>query len=78
MAQPHHQPESDKPATSSSLPERASAYRLEVEKVVREVGEHPLFELKHSCSFRNLVEKIEFVKDVQSIATASRLRSFWL
>jgi hypothetical protein len=37
---------------------------------VREVGEHPLCELKRSCSFKLLRERIEFVKDVQSIASS--------
>jgi BMFP domain-containing protein YqiC len=68
MAQ-SQEPESENRATTS-LPERATEYRLEVEKVVREVGEHPLYELKRSCSFRNLADKIEFVKDIQSIATS--------
>jgi len=68
MAQ-SHQPENEKRSTSS-LPERATGYKQEVEKVVREVGEHPLYELKRSCSFRSLAEKIEFVKDMQSIATS--------
>jgi len=63
------QPENEN-RTSPSLTERATEYRQEVEKVVREVGEHPLYELKRSCSFRNLTEKIEFVKDIQSIATS--------
>src|ERR1700694_5097036 len=63
------QPENEN-RSASSLPERASVYKREVEKVVREVGEHPLYELKRSCSFRNLAEKIEFVKDIQSIAPA--------
>jgi hypothetical protein len=56
--------------SNSSLPERANAYKQEVEKVIREVGEHQLFELKRSCLLRNLAEKIEFVKDIQSIATS--------
>jgi hypothetical protein len=68
MAQ-SQQPENENRSTPS-LPERATAYKQEVEKVVREVGEHPLYELKRSCSFRTLTEKIEFVKDIQSIATS--------
>ncbi|PYU53217.1 MAG: hypothetical protein DMG48_03000 [Acidobacteria bacterium] len=68
MAQ-SQQPE-NKNRSTPSLPERATGYKQEVEKVVREVGEHPLYELKRSCSFRNLAEKIEFVKDIQSIATS--------
>jgi hypothetical protein len=68
MAQ-SQQPENENRSTAS-LPERATGYKEEVEKVVREVGEHPLYELKRSCSFRNLAEKIEFVKDIQSIATS--------
>ena len=54
----------------SNLPDRAARYRQEVEKVVREVGEHPLYELKRSCSLKVLRERIEFVKDIQSIATS--------
>src|ERR1700674_3677001 len=68
MAQ-SQQPENENRSTAS-LPERATGYKEEVEKVVREVGEHPLYELKRSCSLRNLAEKIEFVKDIQSIATS--------
>jgi hypothetical protein len=63
------QPENENTSTSS-LTERTTGYKQEAEKVVREVGEHPLYELKRSCSFRNLAEKIEFVKDIQSIATS--------
>jgi hypothetical protein len=68
VAQSEH-PETETHSTSS-LPQRAAQYRQEIEKVVRDVGEHPLYELKRSCSFRNLEEKIEFVKDFQSIATS--------
>jgi hypothetical protein len=53
-----------------SLSERASRYKQEVEKVVREIGEHPLYELKRSCALSDLADKIEFVKDVQSICTS--------
>ena len=55
---------------AASLSERAAQYRAETEKVVQEVGEHPLYELKRSCSLQQLSEKIEFVKDIQSIATS--------
>jgi hypothetical protein len=58
----------------SSLPDRVARYKLEVEKVVREVGEHPQYELKRDCNFDQLADKIEFVKDVQSICT-SRIES---
>ncbi|MGO9641715.1 MAG: hypothetical protein ACLP1Y_10465 [Candidatus Acidiferrales bacterium] len=61
---------SDATRAPSSLSELAARYRDEIEKVVREVGEHPLCEMKRSCSLRNLGEKIEFVKDIQSIATS--------
>lgn len=37
---------------------------------MREVGEHPLYELKRSCALSDLAGKIEFVKDVQSICTS--------
>jgi len=53
-----------------NLHERASKYREAVEKVVHEVGEHPQYEMKRSCSLSKLSEKIEFVKDIQSIATS--------
>ncbi len=53
-----------------SLPDRAAKYRQEIDRVVREVGEHPLYELKRSCSFTVLKDRIEFVKDFQSIATS--------
>jgi len=64
-----HQANSESSA-SSSLAERAARYRQEIEKIVREIGEHPLCEMKRACSLRNLSEKIEFVKDMQSIATS--------
>ncbi|MGA7294672.1 MAG: hypothetical protein WBW53_16360 [Terriglobales bacterium] len=53
-----------------TLSERAARYRKEVERVVREVGEHPLFELKRSCALEDLEDKIENIKDVQSICTS--------
>jgi hypothetical protein len=62
-------PEKDD-STSANLSERAAKYREETEKIVCEVGEHPQFELKRSCSLQQLAEKIEFVKDIQSIATS--------
>jgi hypothetical protein len=55
---------------TQSLPDRAARYREVVERVVREVGEHPLCELKRSYALSTLAEKIEFVKDVQSICTS--------
>jgi hypothetical protein len=61
---------SSKSKEPPSLPDRAARYREEVERVVREVGEHPLYELKRSCSFSLLKERIEFVKDIQSIASS--------
>jgi hypothetical protein len=57
-----------------SLAERALEYRKEIERIVREVGEHQQCEMKRSCSLTTLSERIEFVKDVQSIAT-SRIQS---
>ncbi len=51
-----------------SLPDRVTRYKLEVEKVVREVGEHSQYELKRGCA--QLADKVEFVKDVQSICTS--------
>ncbi len=60
----------EKEQSAPMLSERASRYRAEVEKVVREVGEHPLFELKRRYEFGKICDKIEFVKDIQSIATS--------
>jgi hypothetical protein len=65
-----HPEQPDKPQAPSNLPDRAAKYKQEVEKVVREVGEHPLYELKRSCSLKVLKDRIEFVKDVQAIATS--------
>jgi len=53
-----------------NLAERVDQYRKEVERVVHEVGEHPQYEMKRSCTLSNLAGKIEFVKDIQSIATS--------
>ncbi|MGB9485836.1 MAG: hypothetical protein WCD04_06975 [Terriglobia bacterium] len=41
-----------------------------VEKVVQKVGEHPQCELKRSSRLDTIAQKIEFVKDIQSIATS--------
>jgi hypothetical protein len=57
-------------SADKSLSERTTRYKQEVEKVVREVGEHPLYELKRSCALGELEDKIEFIKDVQSICTS--------
>jgi hypothetical protein len=65
-----HSDEPAAPKEVSSLPDRAARYKQEVDKAVREVGEHPLFELKRSCSMNVLRDRIEFVKDMQSIATS--------
>lgn len=66
-----HPDKPDKPdQAASNLPNRAARYRQEVEKVVREIGEHPLYELKRSCSLKVLKDRVEFVKDIQSIATS--------
>src|ERR1700722_17359960 len=69
-----HSNEPAAPKAVSSLPDRAARYKQEVDKVVREIGEHPLFELKRSCVMNVLRGRIEFVKDIQSIAT-SRIES---
>jgi hypothetical protein len=53
-----------------SLSERTVRYKQEIELIVRQVGEHPLCEMKRACSLKNLAEKMEFVKDIQSIATS--------
>src|SRR5580704_12472343 len=55
---------------ASTLPERIAKYKETVEKVVTEVGEHRDFEMKRTCSLQSLIDKMEFVKDVQSIATS--------
>jgi hypothetical protein len=68
MADPlSHQPDKSPPP---ALADRVENYRKEVERVVREVGEHPQYEMKRSCSLSSLAGKIEFVKDIQSIATS--------
>ena len=38
--------------------------------MVRTIGEHPQFELKRALDLSNLRQRIEFVKDLQSIATS--------
>jgi len=53
-----------------SLAERAKRYCDETERVVRTIGEHPQFELKRALDLSNLRQRIEFVKDIQSIATS--------
>lgn len=68
MAQSHEPDKVD--SLPPTLSERVIGYRQEVEKIVREVGEHPVYEFKRSCSLQNFSEKIEFVKDIQSIATS--------
>jgi hypothetical protein len=71
-------PESPQPTNSAqplpTLPERVEKYREIVERVITEVGEHPDYEMKRACLFQSLSDRIEFVKDVQSIAT-SRIES---
>jgi len=54
----------------TSLAERVARYKEDIERVVREVGEHPDYEMKRSCSLQNLSDRLEFVKDIQSIATS--------
>jgi hypothetical protein len=49
---------------------RVAQYAQLIEKVVLEVGEHPDFEMKRECSISTAGAKIEFVKDIQSIATS--------
>jgi hypothetical protein len=66
-----HPEQPDKPhQATSDLAARTAKYTLDVEKVVRAVGEHPQYELKRSCSMKDLKDRIEFVKDIQSIATS--------
>ena len=58
------QPEQNKETPQPfNLADRVARYRNEVERVVHEVGEHPQYEMKRSCSLTKLSEKIEFVKD---------------
>lgn len=57
-------------ASSESLSDRALRYRDEIEKIVMGVGEHPLCEMKRACSLQDLSQKVEFAKDIQSIATS--------
>lgn len=52
------------------LAARAEDYRQLVEKVVQKVGEHPQCELKRSSQLDTIAQRIEFVKDIQSIATS--------
>jgi hypothetical protein len=56
--------------SSKNLTERIERYRRDVESVLIQVGEHAQYEMKRSCSLVRLSEKIEFVKDIQSIATS--------
>jgi hypothetical protein len=64
--------------TASSLSDRAALYRDEIEKIITEVGEHPLCEMKRACSLQTLTGRIEFVKDIQSIATSRIQNERWL
>jgi hypothetical protein len=57
-------------SSRDSLAARALRYRDETERVVRNVGEHPQYELKRSYDFANLHQRMEFIKDMQSIATS--------
>jgi hypothetical protein len=58
------------PSTPNGLPERVQRYAADIEKVVTQVGEHGDYEMKRSCSLDTIEGRIEFVKDVQSIATS--------
>ena len=62
--------EGSRTTEAPSLPDRAARYREHVERVVREVGENPDYELKRSCSFKQVKDRIEFIKDIQAIATS--------
>jgi len=53
-----------------NLPDRAANYKSIIERVVAEVGEHRDYEMKREVSLQDLEGKIEFVKDIQSIATS--------
>ncbi len=55
---------------ASSVSKRALRYKAEVQSVIAEVGEHPLFEFKRCLNLTVLADRIEFVKDVQSICTS--------
>jgi hypothetical protein len=58
------------PSRFAPLTDRPTLLKAEIEKMVHEVGEQPNCEMKRSCSLTVLAEKIEFVKDIQSIATS--------
>jgi hypothetical protein len=58
------------PPAQESLSARAQRYRDEIDRVVRDVGEHPQYELKRAYDFSTLHQRIEFIKDIQSIATS--------
>jgi len=55
-----------------SLPDRVTRYKLEVEKVVREVGEHSQYELKRGCA--QLADKVEFCQEVRERLLGGRVR----
>lgn len=54
----------------NSLAARARQYGIDVEQVVRGVGEHPQYELKRAYDLSSLQQRMELVKDIQSIATS--------
>jgi len=57
-------------SVGQKLAARAESYRDSVERVLREVGEHPLYEFKRSCPLGGAEQRTELVKDIQSIATS--------
>jgi hypothetical protein len=57
-------------APQDSLSVRAQWYRDETERVVRDIGEHPQYELKRAINLSSLHQRIDFIKDIQSIATS--------
>jgi hypothetical protein len=72
-------PQSDTEAIPpANLPDRVDGYRQIVERVVTEIGEHPEYEMKRACSLQNLPEKMEFVRDIQSIASSRIVREKYL
>ena len=58
------------PSVGEDLASRAERYRDTVELIVRKVGEHPLYELKRACHLGTAAQRVELVKDIQSIATS--------
>lgn len=59
------------PPERENLHTRAAKYQQDIEQIVSAVGEHPLYEFKRTCDLNDLTSRIEFVKDIQAIATSA-------